>query len=218
MIQCIIFDMDGVLINTEPVHFSIWKQICAEQGFELEYEVYESCIGSTVAYLQDLLQRAYGFSCRDNPEIQNRFAELKAEYYEKNGLPEIAGAADAVRTLRSMGYTLAVASSSSPGYISSAMAKLGIADCFQMMFSGELVKHPKPAPDVFLETARQLGVQPADCLVIEDSCNGSRAARAAGMACLGFINPDSGHQDLSAADDTFDSYGQLAEKVRRWDE
>ena len=79
MIKCVIFDMDGVLINTEPVHFRIWEQICAEHGFTLAYDCYKKCIGSTTRYLHDLIQEWYGVSFHDNSQIRTRFVELKAQ-------------------------------------------------------------------------------------------------------------------------------------------
>ncbi len=213
MIKCVIFDMDGVLINTEPVHFGIWKQICAEYGVTLEYDCYKECIGSTLNFLYDLLQKWYGLSFHDDPSAQKRFAELKAQYLDANGVPAIPGASEAVRKLYEKGYLLAVASSSAPEYIDYSMKELGIDRYFRRMVSGELVEHPKPAPDVFLEAARQLQCTPSECLVIEDSRNGSLAAKAAGMTCLGFCNPDSGNQDLSAADEIFTDFADLPEKI-----
>ena len=209
MIKCVIFDMDGVLINTEPVHFGIWKQICAERGVTLEYDRYIECIGSTLVFLYDLLQKWYGLSFHHDPTVQNRYADLKAQHMREHGVPEVKGAAAAVKKLYEKGYLLAVASSSAPEYIDYSMKELGIDKYFCRMVSGEQVAHPKPAPDVFLEAAKQLQCTPEECLVIEDSRNGSLAAKAAGMVCLGFYNPDSGNQDLSAADEIFTDFSKL---------
>ena len=213
MIKNIIFDMDGVLINTEPIHFRIWQQICSEHGVTLEYERYIACIGSTVKYLHDLLKEWYGLSFHNNPEIMRRFRECKEEILQKEGLPAIEGAAETVKWLYDQGYTMAVASSSSQNYIDYSIHALGLDQYFHKLISGESVKHPKPAPDVFLKAAQQLGADPKECLVIEDSKNGSIAAKAAGMSCYGFYNPDSGNQDLSAADFIFYSYDELKAKL-----
>ena len=75
--------------------------------------------------------------------------------------------------------------------------------------SGEQVKNPKPAPDVFLETAKQMGLDPEECLILEDSANGCRAAKAAGIVCIAYFNPDSGKQDLSSADMVIEGYEEI---------
>jgi HAD superfamily hydrolase (TIGR01509 family) len=212
MIKYILFDMDGVLINTEPLHYKIWKQIVKEQGVDMDYESYKGCIGSTREYLYKLLYDAYGIDFSGNEEITKRFSELKDESIAKNGIPRVEGAEEIVRYLYSNGYKLAVASSSPQKYIESQMKELGIDDCFEILFSAECVKHPKPAPDVFLEVADRLNAPADQCVVIEDSGNGSKAAKAAGMLCYGIYNPDSGEQDLSAADKVLDNIKMLREE------
>ena len=213
MIKCVLFDMDGVLINSEPVHFEIWKQIFAEQGIAISYDVYKGCIGSTVNRLFELVLEGYGRDFRGNPAVPERFRELKNIYIREKGIPEIKGVCELVRSLKADGYTLAVASSSPQDYIEIIVKQLGLSDCFDLLFSAERVARPKPAPDVFLTAAEALGMKPEECLVVEDSENGSKAAKAAGMMCYGFVNPDSGNQDLSAADCLFYSFKEFPAKI-----
>lgn len=211
MIKCILFDMDGVLINSEPVHFEIWKQIFAEQGVFIDYDHYKGCIGSTVNRLFELILEGYGIDFRGNPAIPQRFRELKNIYIQEHGIPQIEGVYETVTALKEKGYTLAVASSSPQDYIEIITKQLGLSDCFDLLFSAERVANPKPAPDVFLAAADALHMDPKECLVIEDSANGSKAAKAAGMTCYGFVNPDSGNQDLSAADQCFYPFANFPE-------
>lgn len=206
MIKCVFFDMDGVLVNTEPLHYEIWKQVFAEQGIQMDYEHYKGCIGSNSNRLCELILQGYGKDFRGNEEILKRFAELKNAHIKAHGLPEIAGARTTVAELRRRGYRLAVVSSSPREYIEYIVEKLGVSDCFEALLSGDKIAHPKPAPDIYLSAAEALEVKPEECAVVEDSENGSRAAKAAGMTCFGFRNPDSGDQDLSAADQVFDSF------------
>lgn len=213
MIKCIIFDMDGVLVNTEPLHYRIWKQVFAERGVDIQYDKYAACIGSTADYLYNLILRWYGKDFRCDRTISMRFRELKNELIQKEGIPAVKGSPEAVRKLHERGWRLAVASSSPMTFIELCTQKIGISDCFELLFSGENVPHPKPAPDTFLHAAAQLGVPPRECLVVEDSCNGTRAAKAAGMYCLGLRNPDSGNQDLSAADEIIDSLAELCARA-----
>lgn len=213
MMKCIIFDMDGVLIDTEPLHYKVWQEVFAERGLIIDYENYKDCIGSTRKFLYELILKNYGRDFRNDPTLPKRFIEIKDKFLNEKGIPQIEGVTETVRALHEKGYKLAVASSSPLRYIHFAMEKLGIADCFDLLFSGEQVKNPKPAPDTFLAVSEKLGISPEECVVIEDSENGSRAARAAGMYCLGFANPNSGNQDLSAADEIFYPFSELLGKI-----
>lgn len=209
MIKCILFDMDGVLINSEPVHFEIWKQTFAEQGVFIDYEHYKGCIGSTANRLCELILEGYGVDFRGNSAVLQRFRELKNNYILEHGIPQIEGVRETVTALKEKGYTLAVASSSPQDYIEIIIKQIGLFDYFDLLFSAERVARPKPAPDVFLSAAAALNMKPEECLVIEDSTNGSKAAKAANMTCYGFSNPDSGDQDLSAADQLFYSFKEF---------
>lgn len=209
MIKYIIFDMDGVLINSEPLHYKIWKQIFAERGLEIDFEYYKGCIGSTLKTLCDLIEEGYGVDFHGDMTLPARFKEVKNEYIDTYGVPQIEGIPQVIGKLKEMGYHLAVASSSPQEYIELCTKKIGIAQYFDILYSAERVARPKPFPDVFLTVAEKMQAKPEECLVIEDSYNGSRAAKAAGMKCFGFANPDSGNQDLSAADSIFYPFGNL---------
>ena len=209
MDRILLFDMDGVLLNSESLHFRIWTQIFAERGLAIDFDHYKGCIGSTVAHLMELIYQGYGVDFRSDDSLRVRFAQLKEEYIRTHGVPAVEGAVETIRTLYTQGYRMAVASSSPQHYIELCTDTVGIGNCFELRFSGERVRRPKPAPDIFLAVAEELQVSPAQCVVIEDSFNGSRAAKAAGMVCLGFANPDSGTQDLSAADQIFYPFSDL---------
>lgn len=196
----ILFDMDGVLVNTEPMHFEIWKKVFKEKGIDIDYKHYKGCIGSTRSFLFNLIKEGYGVDVSVYTDLPERFSQVKDEMLKEKGIPRIEGAVETIKYLYDKGYEMAVASSSSQDYIESQMKTLGIDKCFKLLFSAENVEKPKPAPDVFLVAAEKLGGKPAECTVVEDSANGSRAAKTAGMTCIGFRNPDSGNQDLSVAD------------------
>lgn len=213
MIDCIIFDMDGVLIDSEPLHYKVWKKVFSEYGLTIDFEKYKDCIGSTKSFLYELILKNYGYDCWRNPDLANRFKEVKEQIVKEEGLPEIDGVRKVIHTLHERGYRLAVASSSPLHAIEYTVEKLGLASCFELLCSGEQVKNPKPAPDTFLAVSTKLGISPENCVVIEDSKNGTVAAKAAGMYCLGFANPGSGNQDISAADEIFYPFSMLLEKI-----
>ncbi len=209
MKKCIIFDMDGVLVNTEPLHFQLWQQVFQEKGLLIDYEHYKGCTGSTKQYLFALIRDFYGVDFSHDPDIPKRFVQLKVAYLKEHGIPEIPGVPEVIQYLQEGGYLLAVASSSPQDMIEWFMEQLGIAPYFRILFSAERVKRPKPAPDVFLHVSERLGILPRDCIVVEDSHNGVRAARAAGMHCIEIQNPDSGEQDLTAADRICSCFAEL---------
>ncbi len=214
MIRGVIFDMDGVLVNTEPLHYRVWKQVFAERGVEIAYDVYKPCIGSTADYMYDLLDRAYHTHFRGTTELSARFKEIKQAILTREGIQPIGGVTALLKKLREEGYPLAVASSSSQELIEWVMKRAGLDRYFDLMYSAERVKNPKPAPDVFLEAAGRMKRTPEECLVIEDSANGTRAAKAAGMTCFAFYNPDSGEQDLSCADEVFSTFEEIEGALR----
>lgn len=208
MLKTVIFDMDGVLVNTEPLHYEVWKRTFLNHGLAIEYDKYKACIGSTAEYLLEIIYQNYGVDYRGNSEIRKEALEVKKEIVKEKGYPMIEGVPEMVKRLHNSGYTLAVASSSSEMHIYEAMEKVGIKEYFAVLCSGEKVENPKPAPDVFLKAADRLKVRPEECIVFEDSSNGCRAAVSAGMMCIGFDNPDSGNQDLSSA----------VKVIERWEE
>lgn len=209
MLKGIIFDMDGVLINSEPFHYQVWKEALKKRGINLDYEIYKPCIGSTVQVLMQILHEHYGVDEKDDSlslEVKN----LKQEMIEKQGYPPlIPYVKDMLERFHEAGYHMAVASSSPQEYIENVTSYWGISPYFQVLVSGEHVEHPKPAPDIFLKTADILGLLPEACLVIEDSENGCRAAKAAGMTCMAYYNPDSGKQNLQTASVVVEGFEEI---------
>ena len=211
MLKAVIFDMDGVLIDSEPLHYEANRILLLNKfNIELKYEYYKQFIGSTVKYLWEKMKNDFGIDGYTAEELKLMADEIKEELIDTDGYEQIEGVAEFVCGL-SDHYKLAVASSSYLKNIKRNMDNLGITDEFEQIVSGTEVENPKPSPDIFLEAAKRLGVKPCECLVIEDSKNGVLAAKNAGMACLGFINPNSGNQDLSKADYLFESYEGIDE-------
>ena len=209
MERVILFDMDGVLVNTEPLHYRLWKQVFLERGVDLSFEAYKGCIGANGKRLMELVLEHYGLDFRGEKSLFDRYYQLKEENLRHGDIPRVEGVRETLLQLQKRGYRMAVASSSTQDYIELCTDRVGIAHFFDVRFSAERVKNTKPAPDVFLAAAERMNARPAECVVVEDSTNGTRAAKAAGMRCIGLCNPDSGDQDLSAADVLIHSFRDL---------
>lgn len=195
-IKAVLFDMDGVLINTEPLHYRMWKETFRGRGLEIDYDAYKGCIGTTDAFLMELILHHYGRDFRNDKNLLKEMAVIEKRLLREEGFPEMPGVKEMLRRLHEAGFLLAVASSSPPERIHEAINYIGVKQYFSLLNSAENVARSKPAPDIYLDTAEKLGVMPEECVVLEDSENGSIAAVSAGMICVGLDNPDSGDQNL----------------------
>ncbi len=199
MIQAFIFDMDGVIIDSEPLHFASDIDTMRHLGGEITQEELERFVGMTNPEMWKII-RAERALVQTVDEIIAYQLAGKIKALEESAYEPIDGIPELLEELKRRGIPVGIASSSAKDFILAVLAKFGIASYFSCVVSGEEVDQGKPAPDVYLEAARQLGADPSRCVVLEDSRNGIIAAKAAGMACIGYVNENSGNQDLSAAD------------------
>lgn len=132
--------MDGVLINSEPFHYRVWKETLRQRGVNLEYQVYKACIGSTVGFLMGLLHEHYGIDAQDSSLVRE-MQEMKKKLIKKEGYPPlIPYVKELLQNLSGAGYQLAVASSSPLAYIEEVMKHWEIGQYFTHLISGESVK------------------------------------------------------------------------------
>ena len=205
MIHAIIFDMDGVLIDSQPMHYLGDQQTLAAHSVEVPVEEMTAYAGTTNQLRFELFKERYHLDADVADMIREREATMIRLGRESDAVPT-EGSVALLESIKADGLKTAVASSSSYPFIYAVLEKLGILSYFDLIFSGEDVKNGKPAPDVFLETCEKLQETPETCVVIEDSANGVLAAVRAGMACLGYQNPTSGEQDLSKANAVIDDF------------
>ena len=197
--QAVIFDMDGVIIDSEPIHLEVDIQTMKDLGCNISKEELNKYVGTTSEYMFSDIKNRYKIN-KSVEDIISYRAEIAKERIIKADLEPIEGIRELLNELKNKSIPAAIASSSPRDFIEVVVSKFGIKDYFSYIVSGEEVENGKPAPDVYIETAKKLGVQPKECIVIEDSKNGVLAAKAAGMKCIGFQNVNSGNQDLSKAD------------------
>jgi HAD superfamily hydrolase (TIGR01509 family) len=185
-IEAVVFDMDGVLVDTEHLWDEVRERLTDEWGGRYTPEAQEAMMGMSSLEWSRYLHETVGL--REPPDVINAevVRRMLARYEEE--LPVVDGAREAVQRLHDDGFALAVASSSNRELIDGVLRRLGVEELFAVTVSSEEVPRGKPAPDVYLETARRLDVAPARCAAVEDSASGIRAAHAAGMRVLAYPN------------------------------
>jgi HAD superfamily hydrolase (TIGR01509 family) len=184
--DAVVFDMDGVLIESEEVWDAVRRAYVRERGGRYDDEIQRAMMGMSSPEWSRYLHETAGLA--ESPETINaEVVQLMLAAY-RDHLPLVDGAVDAVRRLAAR-FPLAVASSSNRPLIDAVLDISGLKECFRATVSSEEVARGKPAPDVYLEAARRLEVAPERCAAVEDSHSGIRSARAAGMRVIAFPNP-----------------------------
>ncbi|MDR1531012.1 MAG: HAD family hydrolase [Clostridiales bacterium] len=194
-----IFDMDGVLIDSQPLHFEADRSTLRACGVTGDLGFVTSCAGMATAERMALYKEKFNVTAAVKDMIATS-KRLARETFAEAPLCAIPGIENWLAALRGQGMPLAVASSTAGDLIRIILKRTGLAGYFDIIVSGEDLPRSKPHPDVFLLAAKLLGVAPERCTVVEDSSNGVLAAKRAGMRCVGYRNPNSGEQDLSLAD------------------
>jgi HAD superfamily hydrolase (TIGR01509 family) len=185
MPAAVVFDMDGVIVDSEQVWDDVREQLTADWGGRYSPEAQRAMMGMSAPEWSRYLQEEVGLPY--SPEEINAEVVRRMLGRYRSGLPLIEGAVDAVRALAQR-LPLAIASSSNRPLIETVLETAGISRCFTVTVSSEEVARGKPSPDVYLEAARRLGVEPELCTAVEDSGSGIRAAHAAGMHVIAYPN------------------------------
>lgn len=200
MKKLVIFDMDGVVVDTEPIYFSINKEMLTKAGaLPLDEEI-SKFVGVSSKKLWTFYKEKFNLDFDDD----KIYLDAREKKYEKvktlEVLDPIDGVEELLKALKKNEFVLSIGSSSPRRLIKLILEKSGLDKYFDFTVSGQDVKEGKPSPDLFLYCAQKAGINADSCTVIEDSHNGIVAAGAAGMKSIGFKNPHSGNQDLNSAD------------------
>ncbi len=208
MEKFVIFDMDGVLVDSEPIHMELEKLLFKQLNIDVSTTLHHSFVGMAPKRVWETLIREFSLT-HTVEELFQLEKEVKHTELQARQIQCIPAVDTLLATLKENGYRLSVASSSPHLIIDLVLKKLDFRHYFDYVVSSEDVRDGKPSPDIFLEVAQRYQVAPSRFIVIEDSSNGVKAARAAGMKCIGYKSANSGNQDLSLADLVTEDFSQL---------
>jgi HAD superfamily hydrolase (TIGR01509 family) len=208
VIAAVVFDLDGVILQTEEVWDEVRGRYVVEQGGRYDEEAQRAMMGMSAPEWSRYLADELGVPGTPEETSADVVRLMEASYREK--LPLIPGAREAVERL-AMRWPLGLASSSNRPLIDAALELSGLDRFFRVTVSSEEVQRGKPAPDVYLEAARRLGVAADDCAAVEDSHSGIRSAKSAGMRVIAIPNPSfpPDHDALALADVVLDAIADL---------
>jgi len=209
MLNAVIFDMDGVIVDSEPLHHKAYKKMFADFEIEVSDALFETFTGeATLAICQKICEN---FKLDVPPE---KLVQRKREYFnrlfdEDKELELIEGVSDLIEEYHNAGLTLVLASSASMQNIYRIFKRFDLDRYFIAKLSGADLKASKPHPEIFIKATQASGFAKEHCFVIEDSTNGIKAAKAAGLFCVGFDSPNSKNQEYSQADLRINSYKEI---------
>lgn len=192
-IKGIIFDMDGVLVDTERISYKFWIEAFEKYGYEYTMDTHLSIIGRNNESIRNVLRNSFG---EDFPldDIYKHRSEGIIKYLEEQGTPIKLGVYELLGFLEENNYKIAVATSTHRERALKRLESVGINGRFDAMVCGDEVKHSKPNPEIFLKAAKKLGLEPIECIVVEDSPAGVEAGYKGGMNVINV-------PDMKEADD-----------------
>ncbi len=215
MLKAILFDMDGVIVDTEPLHSKAYRMMFNAFNIEVSTEMYESFTGqSTINICKKLCDR---FNLSNSPEElvnkkRNSFADL---FHNDPSLQLIDGVLELIKNYYDNGLVLILASSASMHTINNVFNRFELNQYFKAKISGADLKASKPHPEIFEKAAKLAGAECSECVVIEDSTNGIKAAKAANIFCIGYDSKNSKNQDYTLADKVISDYSAVTyEKIK----
>ncbi|MEW6095248.1 MAG: HAD family phosphatase [bacterium] len=211
MIKAVIFDMDGLMVDTEPLYSVAMSQIAEKRGKCFTLDIKQKVMGRLPIESLTIFKEQLGLN--ESPE---KLLEEREEIYGKilaQNVKPMPGLFSILELLSKMSIRKAIASSSQRVWIDLIVNKLGILDQFEIIVCGQEVKHGKPKPDIYLLAAKKLNLNPEQCLVLEDAVSGVEAAKSANMKCIAIPNQFTQGLDFSNADLVANSLEEIDKSI-----
>jgi pseudouridine-5'-monophosphatase len=213
-VQAVIFDLDGLLVDSEPLQLRAWEQSLARFGVVLSDEVLAQMYGRRLHDAAVAVVDAFALPTTPEALALERDALFLSQV--PGAVPAMPGARELVEALRSREISIALATSGHRRYADLALASAGLVGLFEVEITGEMVERGKPEPDTFLLAAERLAVPTNHCLVLEDSPNGLEAAKRAGMRCIVIPLPDMRKTSFEGADAILGSLRDVLPRLERY--
>lgn len=205
MPKAVIFDMDGVLIDSQPLHYQVDMEVLRACGYPAQLETVTPYTGISTPDRWPKYRETLGLKPSVEALMRMQVSVLM-DTFRREAITAIEGIPELLAWISHQNLSVAVASSSSHDLINLVLEKTGLARYFNVLVSGEDVTVGKPAPDIFLRAAAVLHIEPDECVVAEDSPSGILAAKNAGMRCVAYRNPNTYGQDFTYADHVVDRW------------
>jgi len=215
MIKAVIFDMDGVVVNTEPIGYKANQQLYKSLNITVPDDVYGTFIGNSDKMIVQKLKDLYTIPLTHQELLDEKYKYYFNAFDNAEDLAMLPGVKDLIIDLHTNGMRLILASSASKRKIEKVFTRFGLHQYFDHAISGEDFEESKPNPAIFIEAATKSGFSKDECIVIEDSTNGIKAANAAGIYCIGYNSGHTMGQDTSLADKVITDFRQVNYQIIR---
>lgn len=209
MLKAVIFDMDGVIVDSEPLHHRAYQNLFNEVGIEVSDGLYESFTGKATLPICQTLKQVFNLNESAEALVAIKRKHFKYLFDNDNSFKLIDGVLELIQDYHENGLKLVLASSASMPNINRIFERFGLDPYFVKKLSGADLKASKPHPEIFINAAKASGFKSEECMVIEDSTNGIKAANAAHIFCVGFDSKHSKNQDYSTADKVITDFKEI---------
>lgn len=215
MIKAVIFDMDGVVVNTEPIGYRANQLLYKSLNITVPDDVYGTFIGNSDKMIVQKLKDLYPIDLTHEELLDKKYKYYFNAFDTAEDLALLPGVKELIIDLHKNGMRLILASSASNRKIQKVFTRFGLHQYFDHAISGEDFEESKPNPAIFLEAVAKSGFPKEECIVIEDSTNGIKAAKAAGIYCIGYNSGHTMGQDTSLADKVITDFNQVNFEIIR---
>ncbi|MBU2940464.1 HAD-IA family hydrolase [Lacinutrix sp. C3R15] len=212
MVKAVLFDMDGVIVDTEPLHYKAYYGMFNDYKLEVNDALYQSFTGQSTINVCKRLCTHFKLDVPANELVDRKRYHFKDLFFNDSSLGLIDGVHDIIKDYYNNGLTLVLASSASMLTINNVFTRFDLDQYFIAKLSGADLKASKPHPEIFIKAAEASGYKREECMVIEDSTNGIKAAYDAGIYCIGYDSLNSKNQDYTLANKVVSSFKEITFK------